>query len=85
MFFCCLCSDKDLLGDYEFNPFVDEVVELDYDENMEEEEGEEVEEGEEGEESSDVTKEEDEEEEDGDAEKIGQGTRWWEMDWGKST
>lgn len=26
-------SDRDLLGDYEFNPFVDE--ELDYDEDME--------------------------------------------------
>ena len=30
----CFHSERDLLGDYEFNPFVD--VELDYDENMEE-------------------------------------------------
>ncbi len=30
----CCHSDGDLLGDYDFNPFVDE--ELDYDENMEE-------------------------------------------------
>ena len=28
-------SDRDLLGDYEFNPFVDEELELDYDEDME--------------------------------------------------
>ena len=47
-----ISSERDLLGDYEFNPFVD--VELDYDENMEEvgdkEELKEVEEKEEGEE-----------------------------------
>ena len=29
-------SGRDLLGDYDFNPFVDLDVELDYDENMEE-------------------------------------------------
>ena len=29
----CIGSSRDLLGDYDFNPFVDE--ELDYDENME--------------------------------------------------
>ena len=29
-------SEHDLLGEYEFNPFVELDVELDYDENMEE-------------------------------------------------
>ena len=29
----CRCSERDLLGDYDFNPFIDE--ELDYDEDME--------------------------------------------------
>jgi len=31
-----ICREQDLLGEYEFNPFVDVDVELDYDENMEE-------------------------------------------------